>query len=243
MGDQQPGMSKTPGQPNDPFSDVPRELGKGGSALEKATDRLLRINVDGRVIIKLGSAIAHYGDIKFDRLPPLKAKGLEDKLILMASPLAVAEGKGTLYCATQGWRTRILRLAGQTVHVSANELLAFDDSLEVDMFVVGEGLTIASGGLFVVKLSGTGSVALAVHGDAIVLPVKPGMDLRTDPHATVAWTDGLVPTMTTDITWRTFIKKGSGEAFQMHFSGTGEVLVQPAEDPAKFTLSKLRKLI
>jgi uncharacterized protein (AIM24 family) len=39
------------------------------------------------------------------------------------------------------------------------------------------------------------------------------------------------------------IGKGGGEAFQMHFAGSGEVVVQPSEDPAKFSYKKLKKLI
>jgi len=203
----------------------------------------LRINVDGRVWLKLGSEIAHYGNVKLKRLPPLKAKGISEKLLRTMTPLASAEGKGVVYCATKGWRVRIIKLAGETVNVAGNELLAFEDSLEFDMFMVGTGFSVTSGGIFGVKLSGTGSLAIAVHGDPMVLPVTPGNDLKTDPHATVAWTDGLVPTLATDLSWRSLIGKGGGEAFRMHFSGSGEVVIQPSEDSAKVTPKMLKKLI
>ena len=46
---------------------------------------------------------------------------------------------------------------------------------------------LAAGGLVATRLTGTGAVALATHGQPLVLRVTPGEPLRTDPHATVAW--------------------------------------------------------
>lgn len=226
-----------------PFADFPRDTGSAEGKFVKASERIVRINVDGRALVKLGAGIAHYGDIKFNRLPPLKAKGLSEKLLRMVTPLVSVEGKGAVYCAKQGWRVRIVTLTGGTVNVAADELLAFEDSLEFDMFMVGVGVSLTSGGIFAIKLSGSGSLAIAVHGDPMVLPVTPGNDLRTDPHATVAWTEGLVPTLSTDLSWLSLIGKGGGEAFEMHFAGTGEVVVQPSEDAAKFTGKRLKKLL
>jgi len=226
-----------------PFADFPHDTGSAEGKFVKASERIVRINVDGRALVKLGAGIAHYGDIKFNRLPPLKAKGISEKLLSMVTPLVSVEGKGVVYCARQGWRVRIVRLTGGTVNVAADELLAFEDSLEFDMFMVGVGISLTSGGVFAIKLSGSGSLAIAVHGDPMVLPVTPENDLRTDPHATVAWTEGLIPTLSTDLSWRTLIHKGGGEAFEMHFAGTGEVVVQPSEDAAKFTGKRLKKLL
>ena len=230
-------------QKESPFADFPRDTGAADSNFVKSADRIVRINVDGRAWLKLGSQIAHYGDIHFNRLPALKAKGIDEKFLSMMTPLVSAAGKGVVYCATKGWRVRIIKLAGETVNVAGNELLAFEDSLDFDMFMVSTGISVTSGGIFGVKLSGTGSLAIAVHGDLMVLPVSPGNDLNTDPHATVAWTEGLVPTLATDLSWKTLIGKGGGEAFQMHFTGSGEVVIQPSEDSAKFTPKMLKKLL
>ena len=226
-----------------PFADFPRDTVAADSNFVKSSERIVRMNIDGRAWLKLGSEIAHYGDIKFKRLPPLKAKGISEKLLRTMTHLVSAEGKGVVYCATKGWRVRIIKLADGTVNVAGNELLAFEDSLEFDMFMVGTGISATSGGIFGVKLSGTGSLAIAVHGDPMVLPVTPGNDLNTDPHATVAWTEGLVPTLVTDLSWKSLIGKGGDEAFQMHFTGTGEIVIQPSEDSAKFTPKMLKKLI
>jgi len=229
-------------QQNSPFADFPSDTGAADSKFVKSAERIVRINVDGRALVKLGSMVAHYGDIQFKRLPMLKAEGIGEKLLRTQTPLVSAEGKGVVYCATKGWPVRVIKLAGQSVNVSGNELLAFEDSLQFDMFMVDAKLSLTSGGVFGVKLSGTGSLAIAAHGDVMVLPVTPGSDLLTDPHATVAWTEGLEPILATDLSWKSLIGKGGGEAAQMHFSGTGEVVIQPSEDSAKFTLKDLRKL-
>ena len=225
-----------------PFADFPGDASEASSPFAKASDRILRIDLDGSVYAQLGAAIAHTGDIKFNRLSPLH-KGIAGKALLALRPLVIAEGKGRVYCARQGWRLRLLKLSGETVNVSAEELLAFESTLDFKLFTIGEGVSAATGGVFAVKLSGTGSLVIATHGDPMVTPVTAGNDLYTDPHATVAWTEGLEPKLTVDMTWKTLVGLGGGELVQMHFSGNGEVVVQPSEDPAKLTLKKLKKLL
>jgi len=226
-----------------PFADFPGDASEVGSSFAKASDRILRIDLDGSVYGQLGAAIAHTGDIKFRRLSPLHMKGIAGKALLALRPLVLAEGKGRLYCARQGWRLRLLKLAGETVNVSAEELLAFESTLDFKLFTIGEGISVAAGGVFAVKLSGTGSLVIATHGDPMVIPVTAGNDLRTDPHATVAWTEGLEPKRTVDMNWKSLVGLGGGEVIQMHFSGNGEVVVQPSEDPSKLSLKKLKKLL
>jgi uncharacterized protein (AIM24 family) len=85
-------------------------------------------------------------------------------------------------------------------------------------------------------------MSLAVHGDPLVLPVTRESPLSTDPHATIAWTDGVTPTIKTDVTWRTLVARGGGEAFQIHFAGDGFVVIQPSEDPRRFSGKWLKKL-
>jgi len=52
----------------------------------------------------------------------------------------------------------------------------------------------------------------------------------TDPTTTVAWSGNLEPNIRTDINYRTFLGRGSGESFQMEFEGNGFVIVQSAEE-------------
>jgi uncharacterized protein (AIM24 family) len=87
-----------------------------------------------------------------------------------------------------------------------------------------------SGGLFQVKLSGTGYIAITTHGEPLLLKVNANQPVYTDPNATVAWSANLAPNIKTNITFGSFIGRGSGESFQLEFVGEGWVLVQPYEE-------------
>jgi uncharacterized protein (AIM24 family) len=91
---------------------------------------------------------------------------------------------------------------------------------------------LASGGLFNIHLTGSGMVALTTHYEPITLKVEPGNPVITDPNATVAWSGGLKPQFRTDVSFRTFLGRGSGESFQMQFEGSGFVVIQPYEEVA-----------
>jgi uncharacterized protein (AIM24 family) len=89
----------------------------------------------------------------------------------------------------------------------------------------------------VVKLSGRGTFAVAVHGDPLTLAVDKDSPVSTDPHATLAWSGELTPSLKTDLSWRSVFRHGGQEPFQMHFQGTGFVVVQPHKDPSRIALS------
>jgi uncharacterized protein (AIM24 family) len=203
---------------------------------KQESERILRIEVDGGVWLKLGAAIAYRGDLRFERLPTLQGRNLKDMIRRELVPLERATGRGRLYCAHRGWHLRVLHLAGETLCVSAEEFLAFEETLDHEIFLVGKRIGIIAGGLFGVRFSGTGALAFAVHGSPLTLPVTPANPVSTDPHSTLAWSGGLVPELKTDLSWRSMFRHGGREPFQMFFQGEGFVIVQPAEDPARFRL-------
>jgi uncharacterized protein (AIM24 family) len=137
-------------------------------------------------------------------------------------------------------------LAGGSVCIISESLLAFEDSLRFEIFLVGHGVGIAASGLFAVKLSGNGKAAFAIHGDPLTMKVTPDGPVTTDPHATLAWSGELEPELKTDLEWKGLFDHGGGEPFLMVFKGDGYVAVQPSEDPGKFKWkpgSKLKSLI
>jgi uncharacterized protein (AIM24 family) len=88
-----------------------------------------------------------------------------------------------------------------------------------------------SGGLFNVRLSGSGIVAITSHYEPMTLAVSAsGGPIFTDPNATVAWSGGLSPDIVTDVSLGTLIGRGSGESIQLKFAGEGWVVVQPYEE-------------
>jgi uncharacterized protein (AIM24 family) len=222
------------------------EKGTPGTGFDQESERVLRIDVNGGVWIQPGAAIAYRGDIKFERLATLKGEGLKEMAMREASPLARASGKGRLYCAHKGWHLRVLELTGGSICVISESLLAFEETLQFDMFLVGHGVGVAASGLFAVKLSGSGRLAFAIHGDPLTMKVTPESPVFTDPHATLAWSGELEPELKTDLQWKALFEHGGGEPFQMVFKGDGYVTVQPTEEPGKFKWkpgSKLKSLI
>jgi uncharacterized protein (AIM24 family) len=212
---------------------------------ELESDRVLEVNLGAaaggagapsQIWMKAGAMIAYTGSIKFTR-EGLLDQGLGNLLKKAVSgegaTLSKAEGQGKLYIADAGKRITVLHLANESIFVNGNDLLALEPTLSKDITMLRKLSAIASGGLFNVKVSGTGLVAFATHGKPLVLCVSPGRPVFTDPQATVVWSGNMSPEFKTDVSLKTFLGRGSGESFQMMFqvaSGEGFVVVQPYEE-------------
>ena len=72
---------------------------------------------------------------------------MNDATLRELSPLVRAIGRGRLYRGHHGWHVRLLRLAGETINVVWEELLAFEESLNVETTFISHGVGIAAGGL------------------------------------------------------------------------------------------------
>jgi len=199
---------------------------------ELETERVLEVNLDGEVWSKMGAMISYIGDIKFERERVLEhglSKMFKKALTGEGTQLMKAKGKGRLYLADQGKKVTIFDLKDESLCVNGNDLLAFEPTINWDIHLLRKMAGIMSGGLFNVTLQGRGKVAVTTHFEPLTLLVKPGETVYTDPHATVAWSGNLTPEFKTDISFRTFIGRGSGESIQMAFSGEGFVIIQPYE--------------
>lgn len=141
-----------------------------------------------------------------------------------------ANGQGRLYLADQGKKVTIFDLNDETITVNGNDLLAFEPGIKWDIKLMRKVAGMMAGGLFNVTLSGKGRVAITSHYEPLTLLVHPGQSVITDPNATVAWSGHLTPEFRTDVSFRTFIGRGSGESIQMEFKGEGFVIVQPFEE-------------
>ena len=86
-----------------------------------------------------------------------------------------------------------------------------------------------TGGLYNVSLRGTGYVAVTTKGEPVALDVSGG-NTFVDPQAAVLWTAGTRMDVRVDTGGiGSLVRGGTGETFQMAFSGQGYVLVQPSE--------------
>lgn len=208
-----------------------RDLQQGLFELE--SERMLDINLNGEVWIKMGSMVAYTGNVKFIREGMLE-QGLGNMLKKAVSGegarLTKAKGSGSVFCADTGKKITILNLADDAIFVNGNDLLAFEMSLGYQIQMMKKLSAVMAGGLFSVLLQGTGMVAITSHYDPMTLPVTPGNPVTTDPNATVLWSGSLMPEFKTDIQFKTLLGRGSGESLQMHFAGNGFVVVQPYEE-------------
>ena len=204
-----------------------------GDAFELESPNMLEVRLNGRVWTKRGSMVCYYGDMKFRREGILD-KGLgglfKKALTGEGATLNKVDGTGRLYLADNGKRITVLRLNNESIIVNGNDVLAFQDSIKHDITMMRRVTGMLAGGLFNVKLSGTGLIAFTTHGHPLTLAVTPGNPLRTDPNTTVAWSANLQPDLKTDISLKTLFGRGSGETIQMEFSGQGIVVVQPYEE-------------
>lgn len=195
---------------------------------------LLEINLNNQSVwTKAGSMVSYIGNINFERQGML-AGGLgnilKKAISREGSKLMKAEGTGRLYVADSGKKVRILHLNNEAICVNGNDVLAHDQSVKSDITMLKSVAGMMAGGLFQVKLSGTGHIAITTHGHPITLLVTPENPVFTDPNATVAWSGNLSPDLKTNVSLKSLIGRGSGEEFQMKFSGTGWVLIQPYEE-------------
>jgi uncharacterized protein (AIM24 family) len=215
------------------FVNNTKQEDKGEGLFELETPRMLEINLNGQVWSKAGAMVSYRGQIKFEREGVLEhgiGKMFKKAFTGEGTSLMKANGNGKLYLADQGKKISILHMQNEAIFVNGNDLLAFEPSISWDIKLMRRVAGMLSGGLFNVRLEGTGMVAITSHYEPLTLLVTPDNPVYTDPNATVAWSGNLQPEFVTDISFKTFLGRGSGESIQMKFSGEGFVVVQPFEE-------------
>jgi len=215
------------------FVSETRQKDRGQGVFELESERILELNLNGTMWTKMGSMISYRGDIKFVREGILE-QGIGNLLKSAVSgegtKLTKAEGRGQVYLADSGKKITILNLQGESLFVNGNDLLAFEPTITYEIKMMKKMSTLMAGGLFNIRLQGSGMVAFTTHYDPLTLLVTPDRPVTTDPNATVAWSGTLDPRIKTDVSLKTFFGRGSGESFQTEFSGNGFVVIQPFEE-------------
>ncbi len=217
----------------DEFVQATQQQDRGEGLFELESDRMLEVNLDGMIWIKAGAMVGYVGGIKFTREGILEkgvGKFLKKAVSGEGAKLTKAEGNGRMYLADQGKSIQILSLENDSLFVNGSDLLAFEPTIEWDIKMMRKLTAMAAGGLFNVRLDGTGMVAITSHFEPLTLMVRPGQPIRTDPNATIAWSGSLQPELKVDASLKSFFGRGSGESIQMEFSGDGFVVIQPYEE-------------
>jgi uncharacterized protein (AIM24 family) len=216
------------------FLDTSEQKDLSPEAFELESSHLLEVKLNGRVWSKAGSMVAYQGAVKFIRQGVMEqgfGNLLKKALSGEGMQLMKMEGNGRVYVADAGKKITLLRLSGESIFVNGNDVLAFEDGIESNITMMKRMAGMMSGGLFNVKLSGNGVVAITSHYEPLTLRVSAQTGpVFTDPNATVAWSGGLTPDFVTDISFGTLLGRGSGESIQLKFAGEGWVVVQPYEE-------------
>jgi uncharacterized protein (AIM24 family) len=181
------------------------------------------------LMARTGSMIAYEGLIDFNPNPPQLGSMMRSWATGEGVPLMICTGQGELYLADYGKDVVVMQLTGEGLSVNGKNILAFDSSLQWNIERV-RGVSMLSGmGLFNVVLRGAGWVALTSKGTPVVLDTREA-PTYVDTDALVAFTQGLNVQPKRTARFGGLIGRGSGEAFQLGFSGQGFVVVQPSED-------------
>jgi uncharacterized protein (AIM24 family) len=203
-----------------------------GEAFSLQNSKLLKVELsDVTIQAKLGSMVAYQGDVQFEHAGSGGMSRMLKKAVTKeGTPLMRIEGSGEVFLADLAQDVHLLHLDNDFITANGANLLAFDAGIDWDIKKV-EGVSgMLSGGLYNMELKGTGWVALVSDGPPMLVHVddKP---TYADPSCAITWSSGVRSDVKADVNLKTLIGKGSGETFQLAFSGAGWVLIQPSEGP------------
>ncbi|MGB5952513.1 MAG: AIM24 family protein [Ornithinimicrobium sp.] len=196
--------------------------------------KMLKVELGGEgdfFYAKQGSMVAYQGDVDFayqgsGGVKRMFKKGFTGE----GMSLMKVSGQGDVFLAKEADDVFVLELEDESVTVNGDNVLAFENSLEWDI-KRAEGASILSGGLFNTTFTGSGALAVAVHG----MPVLLRVDAPTfvDVQSAVLWSTSLTSGVRKTAKLSSAIGRGSGEAYQLALSGEGIVIVQASEGHPK----------
>ena len=198
-----------------------------GEAFALQNPCMLRVALDGEVMARQGSMVAFQGQVDFE----YQGSGGIGRMLKKAVtgegvPLMRCRGKGDVFFANFAAEVHLLRLEGDTISVSGHSVLAFEPTLSWDIRRI-EGASMFAGGLYNTILEGTGWVAITSHGTPVVLQTD--APTYVDAQAAIAWSANLQTSINRTMKAGALVGRGSGEAVQLAFTGSGFVVVQASE--------------
>ena len=206
---------------------------EGGEAFRLQNSKLLKVELAGvEIQAKLGSMVAYQGDVSFEHAGSGGLSRMIKKAVTNeGADLMKVSGTGEIFLADMAQDVQLLRLEDEAITANGPHVLAFDAGIEWDIKRVEGASGALSGGLYNMELSGTGNVALVSDGPPVLIEID-GERTFADPQAAITWSQGVSSSVKTDVNVKTLVGKGSGETFQLAFSGSGWLLLQPSEGSA-----------
>ncbi|WP_327656433.1 TerD family protein [Streptomyces sp. NBC_00483] len=195
--------------------------------------KLIRVDLgaggDQPVLARQGSMVLYQGKVEFS----YKGAGFAGRIVGNATgqemQLMRCSGRGQVFFAEEATHVHPVELQGDAICVSAENVLAFDESLQHEVRRI-EGHGIPGGALFVLQFQGTGTVVVKTHGTPVVLPVTP--TTFADSNAVVAWSAASQAIVSNQVRMRRNAYPGdSGEGVNLQFRGApgNFIVVQPYE--------------
>lgn len=190
--------------------------------------KMLKVKLNGEVMARQGSMVAYQGAINFDYQGSGGiGKFLKKALTGEGVPLMKCSGQGDLFLANDADEIHLIHLDNETFSVSGEHLLAFEPGIQWDIQRLQGVSMLGGGGMFNMTLTGTGWIAVLAHGSPVVL--RTDAPTFADAQAVVGWSQGLQVAVKSSVKLGSLIGRGSGEAFQLAFTGQGFVIVQASE--------------
>ncbi|SEN51345.1 Stress response protein SCP2 [Actinacidiphila rubida] len=181
------------------------------------------------VLARQGSMVLYQGKVDFG----YKGAGFTGRIVGNMTgqemQLMRCTGNGQVFFAENASYLHPVELQGDALCVSAENVLAFDESLQHEVRRI-EGHGIPGGALFTMQFQGTGTVIVKTHGTPVVLPVTP--TTYADSNAIVAWSAAAQVIVSSQVRLRRSAYPGhSGETVNLQFRGApgNFIVVQPYE--------------
>ncbi|KJK46258.1 TerD family protein [Streptomyces sp. NRRL F-4428] len=210
-----------------PYKEAPT-----GSRWTPQNQQLMRVDLamgGQAVLARQGSMVLYQGKVDFS----YKGAGFAGRIVGNATgqemQLMRCTGRGQVFLAENGAHLHAIELQGDAICVSAENVLAFDESLQHEVRRI-EGHGIPGGALFTMQFQGTGTVIVKTHGVPVVLPVTP--TTFADSNAIVAWSAASQVILSSQVRLRRNAYPGhSGETVNLQFRGApgNFIVVQPYE--------------
>ncbi|MFH9661892.1 TerD family protein [Streptomyces sp. NPDC017248] len=242
-----PGYGQVPGQQPAAYG-VPQGAPQGGAGVTAALQafketptgqrwtqqnkKLIRVDlgVGGQpVLARQGSMVLYQGKVDFG----YKGAGFMGRVVGNATgqemQLMRCTGQGQVFLADDATHLHPVELQGDAICVSAENVLAFDESLGYEVRRI-EGHGIPGGALFTMQFQGTGTIVVKTHGTPVVLPVTP--TTFADCNAVVAWSAASQVIVSSQVRMRRNAYPGdTGESVNLQFRGApgNFIVVQPYE--------------
>ncbi|WP_405731449.1 TerD family protein [Streptomyces sp. NBC_00028] len=181
------------------------------------------------VLARQGSMVLYQGKVDFS----YKGAGFAGRIVGNVTgqemQLMRCTGQGQVFLAENSTMLHPIELQGDGICVSAENVLAFDESLQYEVRRV-EGHGIPGGALFTMQFTGTGTIVVKTHGTPVVLPVTP--TTFADANAVVAWSSAAQVIVSSQVRMRRNAYPGdTGESVNLQFRAApgNFIVVQPYE--------------